>query len=321
MKKAVRIVFIICLIGLFSTLFILPIDKKKPEVTHLKVVSTIFPAYDFARTISQDVELENKLLIKPGIELHGYEPSPQDIIDIKESHIFIYNGGESEEWVEKIIPEIDKSATIVIRMMDTVELKAETTSDALEKDDDSKQEQPEYDEHIWVSPNNAIHIAEAISQGFKTSDPDNSAIYQHNLEQLKGQLKHLDDSFRDLSKRKTGTIIIADRFPFKYLVDEYGFDYIAAFPGCSEQTEASAKTIAELNKTVEQSPQKIIFNLELSNTKIAQSIAKTTNARILTLHSLHNLSIEDFNNGRTYVDIMTDNLNNISEALHERITD
>ena len=317
MKTILRALFILTLAGIFSTLFFLPINQQEPKKHETKVVSTIFPAYDFARSISKDTDVQNKILIQPGTDLHSYEPSPQDIIDIKESDIFIYNGGESEKWVEEIIPEINSTDTVIIRMMDSVELKKESNDGAIER---SAKESDEYDEHVWTSPKNAIKIAETITQAFKNSNPDDTATYQRNLERLTKELKKLDKSFRQLSGEKTGTLIVADRFPFKYFVEEYGFDYVAAFPGCSEQTEASAKTIAELNKLVEQNPQKIIFHLELSNTKIAQTVAEATGARQLIWHSLHNLSLEDFNADRTYIDIMNDNLKNLSEALRDRVT-
>ena len=316
MKTFIKVIFILSLIGIFSTLFFLPINEQEPEKHEIKVVATIFPAYDLARSISKDTDVQSKMLIQPGSDLHSYEPSPQDIVDIKNSDIFIYNGGESEEWVEKIISEINTANTIIIRMMDSVELKTENKDGIIEKEEG---EQEEYDEHIWTSPKNAIKIAKTIAQAFKNSNPDGTATYQRNLEQLTKEINELDKKFQRLADKKTGTLIVADRFPFKYFVEEYGFDYIAAFPGCSEQTEASAKTIAELSKIIAQNHEKIIFHLELTNTKIAQTLAESTGAHQLTWHSLHNVSLEDFNAGYSYVDIMTDNLNNLDKALHDRI--
>lgn len=322
MKTFIKVIFILSLIGIFSTLFFLPINEQKPEKHEIKVVTTIFSAYDIARSISKDTDVQNKMLIQPGSDLHNYEPSPRDIVDIKDSDIFIYNGGESEEWVQKIISEIDTTNTIIIRMMDLVELKVENKDGILEQEAEKAEgteEQEEYDEHIWTSPKNAIKIAESIAQAFKNSNPDSTATYQRNLVNLTKEINKLDEGFRELANKKTGTLIVADRFPFKYFVDEYGFNYVAAFPGCSDQTEASAKTIAELSKLIMQNQEKVIFHLELTNTKIAQTLADSTGARQLTWHSLHNVSLEDFNAGYSYVDIMTKNLSNLSEALHDRI--
>ena len=319
MKTALKVLFILALIGLFSTLFFMPISTQESDAMEkTKVVTTIFPAYDFTRALSADTNVDIKMLIKPGTDIHSYDPTPQDIASIKEADIFIYNGGESEEWVTKILDEIDKDNTVIVRMMDSVELKQEESSNVVEKEKHDDEEESEYDEHIWTSPKNVQLISDSIAQALINRTPSDTSIIQHNLENYKADLGTLDNDFRQLAKQKTGTLIVADRFPFKYFVDEYGFDYLAAFPGCSEQTEASTKTVAELSKKVEQNSKKIIFNLELSNTKITQTIAKATKAKVLTWHSVHNVSQKDFDSGKTYLDFMRDNLTNLGEALHDQ---
>lgn len=318
MKTILRIALIIIAVGILSTLFFLPISDQVPETPKVKIVTTIFPAYDFARTISKDANVDIKLLIKPGADLHSYEPTPQDIIDIKESNIFIYNGGESESWIKDVLKELNTDTTIV-RMMDSVELKTESSKNLVNEDDKKEsQDEVEYDEHVWTAPNNVIKISEAISQAIKNHSPDDTSIIQRNLDQFKTDLKALDNDFHNLSSTKTGLLIVADRFPFQYFVDEYGFDYIAAYPGCAEQTEASAKTVAELVKRTKQNPEKIVFRLELSNGKIAQTVAKPAKAKVLTWHSVHNISQADFDSGKTYLDFMRENLKNLNEALHDR---
>lgn len=318
MKTALKVIFILALIGLFSTLFFLPISTQESDaVEKTKVITTIFPAYDFTRTLSADTNVDIKMLIKPGTDIHSYDPTPQDITSIKEADIFIYNGGKSEEWVDKILDKLDKDNTVIVRMMDAVELKEEDNTSIVEKEAE-KEIEPEYDEHIWTSPKNVKSIADNIAQALINRTPNDTSIVQHNLERYKADLDTIDGSFRQLAQEKTGTLIVTDRFPFKYFVDEYGFDYLAAFPGCSEQSEPSAKTVAELSKKVEQNPQKIIFHLELSNTKITQTIAKSTEAKVLTWHSVHNLSQEDFDSGKTYLDFMRENLANLGEALHDQ---
>ena len=319
MKAIFKVIFVLALLATFSTLFFIPIgNQESGSIEKTKVVTTIFPAYDFTRTLSADTDIDIKMLIKPGTDIHSYDPTPQDIANIKEADIFIYNGGKSEEWVNKILEEIDKDNTVIVRMIDSVELKQEENKSIIEKDSDKKDN--EYDEHIWTNPKNVERISDSIAQALINRTPNDTSIIQHNLENYKASLSSLDNSFHELAKQKTGTLIVADRFPFKYFIDEYGFDYFAAFPGCSEQTEASAKTIAELNKKVVQNPKKIIFNLELSNTKITQTIAKSTKAKVLTWHSVHNVSQKDFESGKTYLDFMYDNLNNLNEALYDRPT-
>ena len=321
MKTALKVFFILALIGIFSTLFFMPISTQESDaIEKTKIVTTIFPAYDFTRTLSADTNVDLKLLIKPGTDIHSYDPTPQDIASIKEADIFIYNGGKSEEWVSKILDELDKDNTVIVRMMDAVELKEEDNSNIVEKEAKKEDTKHEYDEHIWTSPKNVKSIADNIAQALINRTPNDTSIVQHNLEKYKADLDTIDGNFRQLAQEKTGTLIVADRFPFKYFVDEYGFDYIAAFPGCSEQSEPSAKTVAELSKKVEQNPQKIIFHLELSNTKITQTIAMSTKAQVLNWHSVHNVSQKDFDSGKTYLDFMRDNLANLGEALHDKPT-
>lgn len=317
MKTVLRIAIILLSIGIFSTIFFFPLSDQIPEKPDIKIVTSIFPAYDFTRTLTKDTDVNIKLLIKPGTDLHSYEPTPQDIIDIKESNIFIYNGGESESWVKKILNELNIDTT-VIRMMDFVELKTEPSDNIVNIEPDEKAN--EYDEHIWTDPNNVIKISEAISQAIKNHSPDDTSVIQHNFDQFKTELELIDNDFHILSNTKTGKIIVADRFPFRYFVEEYGFDYLAAYPGCSEQVEASPKTVTKLIETTKQNPKKVIFSLELSNNKIAQTIANSTGAKILTWHSVHNVSQEDFDSGKTYLDFMRNNLNNLNEALYDRPT-
>ena len=316
MKTLFKIIFILALIGVFSTLFFLPISSQQAEVEKTKIVTTIFPAYDFSRTLSNNTEVDIKMLIKPGTDIHSYEPTPQDIISIKEADVFVYNGGESEAWVNKILDGINKDETVVVRMMDAVDLLEENTANIVENKTDN--EEKSYDEHIWTSPKNASKIADRIAQAIINRNPDDMSVIQHNLSKFKKALDELDQKFRKLSEEKTGTLIVTDRFPFRYFVDEYGFDYLAAFPGCSEQTEASPKTIAELSKIVEQNSPKIVFHLELSNTKITQTIVDSTHAKALTWHSIHNVTQEDFDAKKSYLEYMEENLTNLSEALHDR---
>ena len=309
MKIKPRIIFIALIIACLATLLLWPIGKQTSNNRQLKIITTIFPAYDFARAVSANTNVDLKLLIKPGVDLHDYDPTPQDIIDVKESDIFIYNGGESEEWVGKILTGIDKNKTTIVRMMDAVVLKEEADSEASE---------PEYDEHIWTSVKNVIAISKKITDTIIEHRPSDASTINQNYTHFRTSLEALDSNFQKLSATKTGTLIVADRFPFHYFVDDYHFDYAAALPGCSEHTEASPKTITELIQKASQSSPKIIFKLELSDGKIADTIAKATNAKILTWHSAHNISQSDFDAGKTYIDIMRENLTNLSEALHDR---
>ena len=213
----------------------------------ISVVATIFPAYDFVREVSRGTDdIDLKLLLKPGSEAHSYEPTPQDIIAIQNCDVFIYVGGESDEWVKNILSSIDTNLINIVSMMDCVELVKEETVEGMEEEKSAKETyEPEYDEHVWTSPRNAIKIVDKINSSMAESRPVNKEIYNNNTISYKENLKQLDENFREIVKSgKRNTIVFGDRFPFRYFADEYGLEYYAAFPGCSEETEASAKTVS-----------------------------------------------------------------------------
>ena len=185
--------------------------------------------------------------------------------------------------------------------------------DLLKEDED----EDEYDEHVWTSPQNEQKIYSKITSIISQKWPKYADIFQRNFEVQNQALSELDQAFKNLARTKSGVIIMADRFPLRYFVETYGFDYYAAFPGCAEQTEANLKIISELINAVEKSPTKVIFHIELSNQAIAKTIQDATGAKILEFHSIHNISQVDFDSSKTYVDFMRQNYQNLSEALYE----
>ena len=320
MKKIVRISFVIILTIALAVLIFVPVFQKNDGNQQPTIISTTFVGYDLSRNLAKNTPVKAEMLLSPGSDLHNYEPSPQDIIKIKESDVFIYNGGESEEWLEDIIGQINTEKTTIIKMMEIVELVEEADDNILEGENEESEEpekEVEYDEHIWTSPQNVQKICSKITSVIRQKWPDFAGIFQDNLDQELDALKQLDQDFKNLANTKTGTIIMADRFPLRYFVDTYGFDYIAAFPGCSEQTEASVKTISTLIDKVKQSKTNVIFHIELSNQKIANTVQEATGAEILEFHSMHNISKDDFESGKTYLDIMRQNYQNLNKALHD----
>lgn len=304
-------------------------DNENPKVeTHLSIVTTIFPQYDFTRQIVGDLA-EVHMLLKPGAESHSYEPTPQDIKLIQNSDLFIYVGGENDTWIEGIIESMGEQAPDTMRLIDLVDTldedivegmqhKHENNNNEETENDKADEHDHELDEHVWTSPIKAIEIVKKITEVLSKKDPVNANVFQTNSENYIEDLETLDQEFRDIVKNaKRKTILVADRFPFRYLVEEYGIDYYAAFTGCSTDTEASAATVAFLiNKTNElQLP--YIFSIELSNEKIANSIVESTNAKKLTLHSIHNLSKEELAEGETYISLMQKNAKNLAKALQE----
>lgn len=299
-----------------------------------KVVATIFPQYDFARAIGGD-RIELSMLLKPGMDSHSYSPSPQDIINIQNCDLFIYIGGENDHWVEKILDSFDEGkGPKTLRLIDSVSAVEEELAEGMQEEDhghghdhghahedgaeeDGHEHEAEYDEHIWTSPRNAEKMAAAIKEALASVDPENSSFYEENARAYAAELEKLDEDFRrttDGGGRRL--LVFGDRFPFRYLTDEYGLKYAAAFPGCSAESEASAATVAYLIDKVRKENVPVVFHIEMSDEKTADAICRETGAKKMLLHSCHNLSREEIEEGATYVALMRKNLENLKEALN-----
>lgn len=303
MKRLIAILLCLCLMLCGCTA-----QPEKPhDETKLQIVCTSFPAYDFAREIAGD-RAELTLLIKPGSEVHSYEPTPKDMIRIQESDLFICNGGESEQWAKTLItPELN-----TIYMMDCVDT-VEESADGIYNAEDGE---PELDEHVWTSPLNAIKISEEICNALCKLDTDNAEEYKTNFVAYKAQLMALDRQFRQVIKNSgKHTLVFADRFPMRYFALEYGLDCYAAFPGCSSETEPSAKTVAYLIDRVREDKIPAVLYMEFSNQKMADVICEDTGCKKLPFYSAHSVSAEQFEQGVSYLDLMRINLNSLKEAL------
>ena len=262
--------------------------KKETEDYNLKIVTTIFPYYSFAKEICGDYA-DISMLIKPGAESHTYDPTAQDILRIKNSDIFIYTGGKSDIWVETILSSIDTSKTKIIKAIDLVDYSE--------------------DEHIWTSIKNAIKITESIYGSI-----DNEQ-YSNNKDTFVNKLELLDKKFEKAITSSQKTVIFADRFPFSYLANDYGLKYISAFPSCSEESEPSVPTIAKIINTIKEEKISYVFYIEFSNQKIADTISNETSVDKLLFHSCHNITIDDFNSDVSYLSLMNQNLKNLKEAI------
>lgn len=286
----------------------------------ISVVTTIFAPYDFVREITGD-KADITMLLPPASESHSYAPTPQDIIKIQNCDIFVYVGGESDEWVRGVLESMDTSKMKIVTLMDCVTVVEEEIVEGMEEEkqadtDADEPEEPEYDEHVWTSPKNAKLIVQKLSDTLREVDSANAADYGQNTSDYLARLDELDAKFQaavDSAARKT--IVFGDRFPFRYFADAYGLKYFAAFPGCSTETEPSAATIAFLIDKVREEKIPVVFHAELSNGKIADTISEATGAKALLLHACHNISKDDFINGVTYLDLMTQNAETIKEAL------
>lgn len=321
-------------------------EQNKVENEKISVVATIFPQYDFVRQIAgENVEL--KMLLKPGEETHSYEPTPQDIIAIQNSDLFIYVGGENDAWVEDILesmPDNGRKTLKLVDCVDTVEeehvegMKEERGHDHDEDDAEHEEHEVEHeedeadheehgqeethsvheiDEHVWTSPLNAVKIVEQIKEELCEIDSENAPDYEENAEAYVAQLKELDQEFQDVvdhSKRKL--MIFGDRFPFRYFAEAYGLDYYATFSGCASDTEPSAATMAFLINKVQDENIKTVLKMELSNENIAKAIAEATNADVKEFYSCHNLTAEQFADGETYLSLMEKNVETLREVLN-----
>ncbi|MDR0644035.1 MAG: metal ABC transporter substrate-binding protein [Treponema sp.] len=280
----------------------------------ITVTAAIFPPYDFVRQIAGD-KVALKMLLPPGSESHSFEPTPQDIIAIQNSHLFIYVGGESDEWVERILDSMDTSNMKIVSLMDCVDVVEEELVEGMESEE-TESEEPEYEEHVWTSPRNAVRIVEAITDALCELDLVNADSYRKNVAIYITKLNELDAEFKAVvNSAKRKTIVFGDRFPFRYFADAYGLSYFAAFPGCSTETEPSAATVAFLIDKVKSEQIPVIFHIELSNEKMANTIAESTGAKKLLLHACHNVSKKDFDSGKTYLDFMQANVKNLQEAV------
>ena len=328
-------------------------NQDKADAHKLKIVTTNFAEYDFARQITGD-KADVKMLLKPGAESHSYEPSPQDIKTIQDSDLFVYVGGDSDEWVGDILESMDKKPN-TFKLMDAVDLMEEEVKEGMvhehHHDDEHEHEheehaheheheehaheheheehahehehehehadEPEMDEHVWTSPVNAIKIVEKMSAEIIKLDPNNADTYKKNTEEYIKKLQKLDGEFREVvNNGKRKEIVVGDRFPFLYFVKEYGIEYYAAFPGCSTDTDTNPATIAFLTEKVKEDNIPVVFHIELSNEQMSKAIAEATGAKSELLNAVHNISDEDFKKGVTYIDLMEHNVEVLKEALN-----
>ncbi len=338
----------------------------------LNVITTVFPSYDFVREVAEE-EVNVELLMKPGTDFHTYEPTPQDIIAIEESDVFIYVG--TETWAVNILDGVDTSKVKVIRLMDYIELEEELVVEGMEHDHDHDHEEETtdehdhdhdheeettdehdhdheeevteahdhdheedsehshedhdlngdlsytellgYDEHIWTSIKNSEEIIKVITDVLVEVDSNNESIYKENSTKYLEELSLMDEKMEAMiDEADSNYIVVADRFPFTYFVNDYGLEVSAAFTGCSTADSASSQTIAFLIDKVNTNNIPVVFHIEASNESVADAIVNETDAKKLELHSAHNITVDEFEDGMSYLDFMESNYNNLKEALN-----
>lgn len=296
----------------------------------LKVVTTLFPYYDFARQIAGD-RIDLDMVVPAGMDSHSFEPTPADIIMLQSADILICNGGVMELWLSKVLQSVDTSHMTVITMMDYVDVVEEETVEGMEaeehgrrygeeahghEEDDGHEVEIEYDEHIWTSPRNAIIISGVIGETLEKKDPLHGEYYKKQTQEYQDQLEALTQEIWDVvGKADRKLMVFGDKFPFRYFSEEFGLSYRAAFTGCSSDTEPSAKTIAYLIDKVRQDQIPAVYYLELSSHRVAEIIGEETGASPLLFHSCHNVTRGEFDSGITYLELMKRNVENLRKGL------
>ena len=316
-------------------------DKGDNTKGKLKVVTTIFPEYDITRAIAKDkVDLE--LMIKPGVDVHSFTPTPQDIKTVQNSDIFVYGGTEHDKWGENLTKSIDMKNKKVVKLVDGIQQLEEESVDGMKHEhhhDDEKEDEhnhdhkhekeekhshdhenesdKELDPHYWTSPKNAIQMAKTVTNALVEKDPGNAEFYKENAKNYIKQLEDVDKELHDVvDKAKIKKVVIADRFPFRYLFKDLGLEYRALFSGCSVESTASAGQIKKMVDYVKENKIPVVYHIEMGKGELAETVAKNSGAKVKLLHSIHTVTKEDFDKGTTYIDLMKQNVEALKEGLN-----
>ena len=305
------------------------IQTEVAKMGRLRVVSTIFPAYDWAREVigDQAEAYELTCLLEDGADLHSYQPTAEDLLKISEADVFLYVGGESDRWVEKVLSSAPAKDRQVINLMEVLgeRVQEERLVEGMEEEhsdhtEESAPEETEYDEHVWLSLQNAMTVIEKLEESFAVLDPEHQKAYEDNGAHYRMELSELDEEYRQVVNASTKkTLLFGDRFPFRYLAEDYGINYYAAFPGCSAETEASFQTVVFLSGKLEELKLPVVLTIDHSDGKLAETIIRNTeekNQAILSLNSLQSVTRKEQAEGMTYLKAMEENLQVLKKALN-----
>ena len=282
-----------------------------PKKDKLQITATNFAEYDFARAVAGD-KADVKMLIPAGRDMHSFEPTASDIIGIENSNLFLYIGGESDSFVERILGSLQNKKLKTLKMSDYVSLCAEH-----EHAHEHHSHEDSYDEHIWTSPENAEKMILAIKGALCEIDEESAPYYTENADKYIAEIKFEANKTAEVIKNaRVKKIAVADRNPYRYFTEYYGLNITAAFAACSEDTDADLHTVLKLIETVKKENLSAVYVTEMGNRDLAETVKENTGAKILTLHSYHNISVEDFENNVTYVDLMKQNRKSLSEGLN-----
>ena len=321
-----RIISLIMIMVLALSLFAGCSGTSGSDDGKLNIVATIFPEYDWVKNITSGVDnVDVTLLLDSGADLHSYQPTAEDIVKISSCDVFIYVGGESDKWVDDALKGAVNKNMVKINLIELLgsRAKEEETVEGMqtEKAEESDEEDPEFDEHVWLSLKNASTLCKQISDKLCEVDEENKAIYTKNTGDYLNKIRYLDNKYQNVrDTAKYDTMIFADRFPFRYLMDDYNLKYYAAFLGCSAESEASFETVAFLAKKLDELKLPAVMTIDKSDGKLAKTVIETSkqkNAQILEMDSMQSVTSNDVENGTTYLSIMERNLNAFTNAIKE----
>lgn len=322
MKKAIT--GVLALVMLFA---FMSAGASVAEAKKISVVTTIFPVYDWAREVAGDKDnVEITMLLDSGVDLHSYQPTAQDIMKVATCDVFVYVGGESDEWVEGALAEAVNLDMAVVDLLDALgdDVKEEEIVEGMEAEEEEEadgetEEEVEYDEHVWLSLRNAQALVNAIADALSAVDPANADAYAANAKAYAGKLAALDaDYAAAVEAADFDTLLFGDRFPFRYLADDYNLNYYAAFVGCSAESEASFETIVFLAGKVDELGLSSVLTIEGDNHRIAETIVENTaakDAKVLSMDSMQATTGDDVKRGATYLGTMEANLDVLKQAL------
>ena len=304
-------------------------DTGVQENQKLQIVTTIFPEYDWVKEILGDQadNVELTLLLENGTDMHSFQPTMKDILKISTCDVFIYVGGESDSWVDGVLKGAGNPDRKAINLMEVMgdQAKEEEVVEGMQEDDhedhhgDDHDDEPEYDEHVWLSLRNASLFCDTITDVLSDADPEHARLYQQNAAAYEEKLAVLDQEYQTtVEQSKSKTLLFADRFPFRYLTDDYDLTYYAAFTGCSAETDASFETIIFLAEKLDELKLPAALTIENSDQKVAKAVidnTKNKDQQILTLNSMQSVTKQEVEEGTTYLSIMENNLQILKEAL------
>lgn len=319
--KKIILIIIAILIVLGMTFVIVRRGKsKQKDSDKIQVVASNFASYDFLRAIIGDDEnIQLTFLLGPGKDAHSYDPTAQDLITIQNADLFVYVGGEMEKWADKVLDSLENDNTKTICIADDVDTIEEKEVDGAEEtEEEEEEEEGAFDEHIWTSPANAIKMVNSLEKAMEEVDNSNASKYKQNAEKYIAQIKEVDNKIQDIVDNKArDRLIFGDKMPMQYFIDYYNLEVTAAFNGCSTETEPSASTIAYIERKVKEEKIPVVLYIELNNGKVAKTIADEAGngCEALQIQTLHNVSLDDFKQGETWVSLMTRNLDVLRKAL------